>query len=231
LTKDTFLSRLREALAEGTLPEVEPISPVPLLAAPAGNLVARFRDALTSLDATSEVVENEIVARLRLLGFLQHEKAGKILGWEESQLPISGLRAALADLQIAYKVPRIDRLPGLGSAEKDLAWLNDYPVSITGADVGIAATGTIILRSGPGRPRVASLVAPLHIVLLRAADIWPTLEFWLSVLRELGQIDQFFGDDVAQQVWISGPSRTADIELVLTLGMHGPRRVHVMIIG
>ncbi len=222
--------RLRKALAETVLPEAELSAPSPLFAAAEGNLVLRFQTALAALGATCEVVENPVVARLALMSFLRQEKVTKIMGWEEEQLPISGLRATLADLQIAYKVPRIDHQSGLDVADRDLSWLNDYPVSLTGADAGIAATGTIVLRSGLGRPRVASLVAPTHIVLLRAMDIWATLESWLLALRQSDQIDYFFGGDVAQQVWISGPSCTTGIELVLTLGMYGPRRVHVIII-
>ncbi len=226
MSKENVLNTLNAALAKASLPEAKRHQPLAVLPTPEGSYMAAFQQALEALGGTSQMVENVVAARLAVLAILQREKAKQVLGWDEKVMPVPGLQQALADLGIIYRVPTITS----GSGRGDISWLNDYPVSLTSAGVGIASTGTLILRSGPGRPRVASLVAPLHIVLLPATDIWPTLEAWLGFLRASGQVVDFFGDGVAQQIWISGPSRTADIELMLTLGVHGPRRVHVIII-
>ena len=86
-----------------------------------------------------------------------------------------------------------------------------------------------MLRSGAGRGRLASLLAPIHIAVLRADQI----------ARGLGQaldlIQQRYGPDVFAEssnlTLISGPSRTGDIEQTLVLGAHGPRELHVVLIG
>jgi L-lactate dehydrogenase complex protein LldF len=92
---------------------------------------------------------------------------------------------------------------------------------ITGALCGIANTGSIIVHGGAGRPLTASLVPPMHIAILHAAQILPGLE---DALR-LPQI----AVSPAAAV-ITGPSRTADIEMTLTIGVHGPGELHVFVL-
>jgi L-lactate dehydrogenase complex protein LldG len=75
-----------------------------------------------------------------------------------------------------------------------------------------------VLPSGAGRPQTASLLPEVHIAILKAGDIYETL---LEVL-ELRELHHASAVDL-----ISGPSRTADIEMTLTIGVHGPREVHV----
>jgi L-lactate dehydrogenase complex protein LldG len=89
---------------------------------------------------------------------------------------------------------------------------------LTGALAGVAETGTLILPGGKGRPLTASLLPFVHIAILRAEDILPDMAAALK-LRELSQC--------SAAALVSGPSRTADIEMTLTLGVHGPREVHV----
>jgi L-lactate dehydrogenase complex protein LldG len=89
---------------------------------------------------------------------------------------------------------------------------------LTGALAGVAETGTLVLPSGAGRPQTASLLPEVHIAILKAEDIYETLQ---EVL-ELREVHQASVVDL-----ISGPSRTADIEMTLTIGVHGPREVHV----
>jgi L-lactate dehydrogenase complex protein LldG len=102
------------------------------------------------------------------------------------------------------------------------------PVCISGADVGIAESGTLVLRSGGGRGRLASLIAPVHIAVLRRAQIVRGLGAALALLREQHGHDLFV--DTSNLTLISGPSRTGDIELALTLGVHGPREIHFVLI-
>jgi L-lactate dehydrogenase complex protein LldF len=92
---------------------------------------------------------------------------------------------------------------------------------ITGTLAGIAETGTIIIPGGEGQPLTASLLPEIHIAILRAADILPSVEAVLS----LPQIAESPG-----VVLVSGPSRTADIEMTLTIGVHGPGELHVFVV-
>jgi L-lactate dehydrogenase complex protein LldG len=92
-------------------------------------------------------------------------------------------------------------------------------VGLTGALAAIAETGTLALPGGRGRPLSASLLPEVHIAILRASDIYQNLPQALR-LREV--------QGASATALISGPSRTADIEMSLTIGMHGPKEVHVI---
>lgn len=99
-------------------------------------------------------------------------------------------------------------------------------VSVTSALVGIAETGTLVLPSGPQSPTTLNFLPDLHIVALPATRIVGAYEDALVRLR------QVYGAGNLPRVvnWITGPSRTADIEQTLLLGAHGPRRLHILIV-
>ena len=91
-------------------------------------------------------------------------------------------------------------------------------VGVTGVTAAVAETGSIVLASGPGRPSSTSLLPETHIAILYEEHIYKNLPQVLH-LREI--------QDAASVVMISGPSRTADIEMTLTIGVHGPGEVYV----
>jgi L-lactate utilization protein LutC len=98
-------------------------------------------------------------------------------------------------------------------------------VGVTSAQWAIAETGTLVLDSDAERHRLASLVPPVHIALVPADRVRPTIG---SVLRELAGRGP---DRLARCVtFITGPSRTSDIELTLAIGVHGPGELHVLVI-
>ncbi len=95
---------------------------------------------------------------------------------------------------------------------------------ITSADYGVAETGTLALIAGPGQGRAISLLPPLHIAVLRAADIvYELAALFKRVHEEHGKLPSAL-------TFITGPSRTADIELVLTVGVHGPKELQVILV-
>ena len=95
-------------------------------------------------------------------------------------------------------------------------------VGITSAQAGIAETGTLVLDSSVERNRLVSLVPPIHIAILDASKIFLTLGETLAALQA--------GEELSPAItFITGPSRTADIELTLTLGVHGPQELYVII--
>ena len=99
--------------------------------------------------------------------------------------------------------------------------LDDIEAVVTAAAVGIAVTGTIVLDHGPDQGRrVISLIPDLHVCVLRAEQV------------RLGVPDAFATLDPRRpQTWISGPSATSDIELNRVEGVHGPRSLHVVLVG
>jgi L-lactate dehydrogenase complex protein LldG len=99
-------------------------------------------------------------------------------------------------------------------------------VGLTGVDAALAATGSLVLSSGDGRARAASLLPPIHIAVVTADQILPDLESWLASSKAAGSAPIRRPSNI---VVITGPSRTADIAMQLVMGMHGPREVHVVL--
>ncbi len=98
---------------------------------------------------------------------------------------------------------------------------------------GIAETGTLFFTSGPDNPTTNNFLPLTHIAVVRASDIGGSYEDMWSRLRsertgkEGGGGERFMPRAVN---WITGPSRTADIELTLFLGAHGPKNLHIIVI-
>lgn len=95
-------------------------------------------------------------------------------------------------------------------------------VGITKVQAAIAETGTLVLDSSVEQNRLVSLVPPEHIAILDASRIYATLGETLAALHA--------GEVSPAITFITGPSRTADIELTLTIGVHGPQELYVIII-
>jgi L-lactate dehydrogenase complex protein LldF len=91
-------------------------------------------------------------------------------------------------------------------------------VGVTKAVCGLADTGSVLVTDGRGNPLEASLLPEVHIVILKATDILPSLPNAMPLVKEAGAA-----------VFITGPSRTADIEMTLTIGVHGPKEIHVLL--
>ena len=99
--------------------------------------------------------------------------------------------------------------------------------SVSHAFAGVAETGTLVLTSGPDNPTTLNFLPDVHIVVVDAADIAPDFEVVMARLRER------YGTGAMPRTvnMITGPSRSADIEQTLLLGAHGPRKLHVIVVG
>ncbi|MGH7140546.1 MAG: LutC/YkgG family protein [Pirellulales bacterium] len=97
-------------------------------------------------------------------------------------------------------------------------------IGISSATVAVAETGTLALASGPGSERVVSLLPPVHVAVVGASQILPDL-FDLFVM-----IERTAADMSSNWVLITGPSKTGDLELKLTTGVHGPGHWHLVVV-
>lgn len=131
-----------------------------------------------------------------------------ISSWDPAHIPLPGLAEALAEAEI--------KLVGEDA---------DVRVGLTGVDAALAATGSIVVMSGSGRYRGASLLPPVHIAVVKASQVLPDLESCWAAQKAAGL------EKVRQHsnvVIITGPSRTADIAMQLVMGMHGPQELHLV---
>jgi L-lactate dehydrogenase complex protein LldG len=99
-----------------------------------------------------------------------------------------------------------------------------YDVGISTAQAAIAETGTLVLDSADERHRLVSLVPAVHIAIVDASRICETLGEALALLRQDKELSRAV-------TFVTGPSRTADIELTLTVGVHGPQELYVIVNG
>ncbi|MCA3008589.1 MAG: lactate utilization protein [Phycisphaerales bacterium] len=99
-------------------------------------------------------------------------------------------------------------------------------VGVTGAQWGVAETGTLVLASAAERHRLASLLPALHLVVLPVRSLLGTLGEAFAAMQGAA------GAPVARTLtFVTGPSRTADIELTLVVGVHGPKALHVLLVA
>jgi L-lactate dehydrogenase complex protein LldG len=113
-------------------------------------------------------------------------------------------------------------LNGLGEIAPGAKEIFEFDVGITTAQAAIADTGTLVLDSARERHRLVSLVPPVHIAVVDASSIFQTLAEALAFIHQNGEISPAV-------TFITGPSRTADIELTLAIGVHGPRELYVIV--
>jgi L-lactate dehydrogenase complex protein LldG len=102
-----------------------------------------------------------------------------------------------------------------------VAGRSEDEVGVSRAAFGLADTGSVVLAAGPEEPRARSLLPPVHVTILEAERILPGLA---DLFRELG------GELPSALAIVTGPSRTADIEQKLVIGVHGPGEVHIVIL-
>lgn len=102
-------------------------------------------------------------------------------------------------------------------------------VSLSGAFAAVAETGTLMLISGPEHPTTLNFLPETHVVVLRASEIAGSFEeVWDSLRAATAAGDGFAMPRTVN--FVTGPSRSADIEQTLQLGAHGPRRLHIVLI-
>ena len=186
---------------------------------PGTGLVERFSEMLAAVGGTAH-------------GPLAADEARELL------VELCKERAGGAAVALSTGDPVVEQLAveeHLGTAgldvltPEDVFWrerLAEAGVGVTGAVAAAAASGTVGIACGPLAPRATSLVPPAHICLVFRDTM---VEDLAEALRRAAPVSA--DDDLPSNlVWVSGPSRSADLELVLTVGVHGPGLVDVIIV-
>jgi L-lactate dehydrogenase complex protein LldG len=160
---------------------------------------------------------------------LAHELAA--LGAAVETVRSTDLTSRLAALFHDRGIRRVltwDRVEGLSESALEAAGVEPVKspddkvlAGITGCTCAIAETGTLMLTSGAGKPLSTSLLPEIHIVIVKGSQIVASLEEALQMSEVC---------DAGATVLITGPSRTADIEMTLTIGVHGPKELLVYIV-
>jgi len=183
------------------------------------------------LEAVAGVLHRATAATVPALvsRIARERQFSRVVTWAEAALGVPGLLANLRaeGLQVAEGSPDRDggQHPGMGQGFRDV--LDRAGIGLTGVDYAVAESGSLILMSGPGKGRLVSCLPVVHVALLRPGQL---LDTWdeVSVLLEALHRQDAFAESQSSITFITGPSRTADIEFSLTRGVHGPKEVHVI---
>lgn len=218
MDREAFLTRIRSALDTSLLPPhptEDPGAYVP--PAPSGSLVDRFCTELEAVDGVAHRATGIDDARRIVMGLMEGHRTFMARG----NLPIPGLAGHL--IHEGFHIVGTD-VPSdpVGRLDHQRSYM-DLEVGITSVDAALAESGSIVLTSGRESPRMASLIPQIHIALVATDQIYPSLSHLLAERPDLVTAG-------SNLVVITGPSRTGDIEQTLTLGVHGPRHVHVVLV-
>lgn len=217
--REAILARARQAQRTGYLPKPDGahdagLKPCATTETMHGNvaqgfspaiaeLLPRFLKELKGVGVESYVEDSDDAVRARVREIVGNRAA---LAWDADRLPY-GVGSTLTGAAI-------------GASPRDVQAAAE--IGVTGCHAALAETGSLVMLSGPGTPRSASLLPPVHLCVVRRADILESMGQWFA--EHAAAIAS-----AANCTFITGPSRTADIELTLTLGVHGPGKVIVVV--
>ena len=251
-SQEAFLARVRRALHKDAVP---PPSRAPLwwhdpdVAKAAAQLqthLAVQRPMLLAqvqqeLDAAGGVVAHvhsapEVVAYITHLA--QQKDAHLIVRWQSELLEALEVDDALHQQGITVHTTVLPPGTVAGEATSTAAmttrrqelreWLARADLGLSGVDYVIAETGTLVLMSRTGQMRGVSLLPPVHVAVARTSQVIATLADYLLLAQAAGADPQQYLTSCVS--FVTGPSRTGDIELKLTIGVHGPGELHLLVL-
>jgi L-lactate dehydrogenase complex protein LldG len=206
--RDEILDGIRSALGRRPgqpAPSVPPTARVPAcVPGSADDEITMLLDEISKLGGRTRRLDADGL-KDALVELIQIEKIRKATLWQTTGLQALGVSEILAGLGVETVSSQ---------AGKDA--LARCDLGVTGVDMALPETGTLVLRASPERSRAGSLLPRVHLALVRPKNLRADLA---AVLREM-RADPYV-------VFVSGPSRTADIELTVTIGVHGPQVLYV----
>jgi len=245
--REEFLASVRQAL--GRSAASPPVPPYPRLEESLADLETLERDLLARLetgrDARLEALAQ--TAAQRGWNVKRVPDAEEALGYLDSVVTQLGVKRAVRSAEAVFQQLAVDSiLQRLGIETTIIARdenrsdenrseaalrqeMIDADIGITGADYAVTETGSVVVLPRAGLSRLVSLAPPVHLALVRPQDVVDTLDD-IFLLRRLDYYRN--GGDMGSYLnFITGPSRTADIEQTLVVGVHGPKEVHMIILG
>jgi L-lactate dehydrogenase complex protein LldG len=174
-----------------------------------------FSDALRALGGNARRVTSGAAAAAAVEDIVRtHGDSRRVLTEPGALIDELGLKLALS----ARGVQLID----VAAAGPEAALT---PVGLTCVEVAIARSGTLLVGGRRGGWSLASVLPRVHVALLRPADIVPDLT------AAFPRFERAFAAGQRNWVWVSGPSKTADIAMQMVTGVHGPNALEVLIVG
>jgi len=191
-------------------------------------LVDAFVQALEAVSGEVQRVHSESESLALLAELLRQRNVERAVVVRSGLLKDTNVVPILSDLGIETKTDedwqQQDDKPSLR------LWLSETDVAISGVEYAIAQTGTLVMSTREGQPRAATLLPPVHIALIGESQLVDSMETLMPTLRQ-----DFAGDNgiwkASMLTLVSGPSRSADIEQTLSLGVHGPIEVIVIVLA
>lgn len=175
------------------------------------NLVERFTTSLTAVNG--EVVRaGDFDEALVQVDTVLHEIQAKRV--------VANNSPPLDAVDLPNRWPDFDWFIA-GKSEGDVKTIcAEADIGLSGVDAALAETGSVVVSSGAGKSRLATLLPPVHLALVPVSALTSDLFTWTAARK---------GDLAANTVLVSGPSKTADIEQTLAIGVHGPKRFIVVL--
>lgn len=217
--QDEFLATVRRSLTGRLAGGDEASTPLRVSSTLASDQLAdRLAQELEVVGGTVLRARSVAEAQSAMVNVLRQRNVTRVVMGTGSVIEEVGLETALAAAGFEVKVCDLTR-PTPARVIRDAEFAAD--AGITAIDGGVAETGTLVVRSRSGQGRAVSLLPPLHVGILRRGDI----------VFELGELfDRIAADPPSALTLITGPSRTGDIELVLTVGVHGPGELCLLVV-
>jgi L-lactate dehydrogenase complex protein LldG len=156
-----------------------------------------------------------------------------VAAWRHPLTDRFGLEEALGSLQVPLRItepidPSAGRESDQAERQRQRAGISASFIGLTSADFCLADTATLVLRNRPGQPRSVALVPSIHIAVITLDQIVADMKELFALLR---WDERFRPEGLSNYMsFISGPSKTADIEATMVQGAHGPREVRLYVL-